>query len=229
VRKVKSGQLPAVEEASQGSQPVQHFQGGGFVQGATQPPQPAFPQGATEPPQPPDAPTGDVFTPMPQETGEPVQPPSLSDMRAPYAQQLQDPRVRQRVIASIAAETEDQSPAVKLGYIESIMNRGLARNRNLLDVVNDPGYYPKVTRDQLGRTFTDQQAQPYMDLINKALAGSNTTNFATGNESKNVHSGEVTWDGKKVGKRGDYERFVAEPADVSWRNQLLDQRMAQAR
>ena len=72
MRKVKSGQLPAVEEASQGSQPVQHFQGGGFVQGATQPPQPAFPQGATEPPQPsqpPDAPTGDAFTPMPEETG----------------------------------------------------------------------------------------------------------------------------------------------------------------
>src|SRR5215472_7191722 len=164
---------------------------------------------------------------MAQEIGESVQPPSLSDMRARYAQELQDPMVRQRVIASIAAETGDQSPAARLGYTESIMNRGLARNRNLLDIVNDKHYYPLSTRNQLGRTFTDQQAQPYMDLINQALQGSNTTNFATGNESQRVRSGEVTWDGSKVGQPGDYERFVAEKPDISWRNRLLDERMAQ--
>jgi hypothetical protein len=62
VHKVKKGKLPGLEE-----EPVQRFQQGGFVQGATQPPQPAFSQGAT---QPPDAPTGDAFTPMPQETGQ---------------------------------------------------------------------------------------------------------------------------------------------------------------
>ena len=33
VRKVENGQLPRVEEASQGSQPVQHFQWGGYVYG----------------------------------------------------------------------------------------------------------------------------------------------------------------------------------------------------
>jgi hypothetical protein len=102
-------------------------------------------------------------------------------------------------------------------------------NRSLMDVVNDKGYYPRQTQNKLSRTFTDEEAQPYMDLIHQAFQGSNATNFATGNESKKVRSGEVTWDGTKVGQPGDYERFIAEPKYIQWRNRLLDQQAAQAR
>jgi len=149
--------------------------------------------------------------------------PDLVGIRSRFADELADPAVRQRFMASIAAETGDQSETARLAYAESVLNRAAASGRSVLDTVNDPHYYPYATRSQLGRTFNDASGAPYQSVINQALGGSNVSNLATGNESGKVHSGgaQVTFNSRDTGQRGDYERFVAENRWVPWRNQLL--------
>ena len=126
---------------------------------------------------------------------------SLASARQPFIQELQNPAIRQRFIASIAAEVGDQSAAAQQAYAESVMNRAAAGNRSIWDTVNDSGYYPKKTMDQLGRTFSPDQAASFNAVIDKALGGSNTSNVATGNQSPPVKSGgaPILWDGKAHG------------------------------
>ncbi|HET9374325.1 MAG TPA: hypothetical protein VFO40_05100 [Chthoniobacterales bacterium] len=138
---------------------------------------------------------------------------SLLDSRSRIAQELTDnPDVRRKLIASIQAEVGDQSSAAQLAYAESVMNRAAARGITLDATISDPGYYPKSTLSKLGNQYSGGEAEGLHALVDQALAGSNISNFATGNESGKVRSG-----GAPVAfNPGTGERFVVENADRDW-------------
>lgn len=137
---------------------------------------------------------------------------ALADVRAKYAEELQNPRVQQLLMASTQAEVGDQPENTQQAYMESVMNRAAARGKTLEQIISDPGYYPATTTNKLGRTFAGPQAAKMQELIGRVTAGSNVANYATGNESGGVHSGgaNVAYN-PRTG-----ERFVHENPDVGW-------------
>jgi hypothetical protein len=137
----------------------------------------------------------------------------LASNRMKIAQELQDNTdLRRKLMASTTAEVGNQGPEAKLAYIESVMNRSLARGKSLNETISDPRYYPKSTTSQLGVTFSSEQQSAFNPLINQALSGSNIARFATGNESGGVHSG-----GAPIAfNPGSGERFVVENPDRKW-------------
>jgi len=154
---------------------------------------------------------------------------SLANSRSSFAQELKNPENRRLLIASIRAEVGGpgkggQGPEASLGYIESVMNRALASNRNIQNTVIDPyrrdprtgkmiGYYPDSTMRQLNGQVSDKEYALYNPIIDQALAGSNISNLATGNESGYLHTMPVTYD------PGTGERFVDEKPYSGWRSQ----------
>lgn len=142
--------------------------------------------------------------------------PDLANARGRIAQELQDPAVRQKLMASTQAEVGDQGAAAKLAYIESVMNRSIARQTSLDQTISDTSYYPDSTISRLGRQVPDKTQAELNGHIQNALAGSNLTNFSTGNESGKVRSGgaPITFN------PGTGERFVLENADKGWQQTL---------
>lgn len=136
--------------------------------------------------------------------------------RSPFASELANPSVYQKLLASVQAEVGDQSDSAKLAYIESVMNRATARGMTLDQTISDTSYYPKSTTSKLGIQYGGQVAAGLHPLINQAVSGSNIANYATGNESGNVHSGgaPVTFN------PGTGERFVIENPDRKWASGL---------
>lgn len=143
---------------------------------------------------------------------------SLAQGRARFAQELQNPKVRNLMMASIDAEVGDQQAPAWQAYAESVMNRANATNRSLVDTIIDPynprtktGYYPASTINKLGASMNKDQFAQYNPIIDSALSGSNISNLATGNESGRLHSMPVTYDPQSG------ERFVAEAKYNDWR------------
>jgi hypothetical protein len=146
----------------------------------------------------------------------PPQTPGGSDLaqaRGRFTQELTDnPDLRRKLLASIQAEVGDQGEEAKLAYTESVMNRAIARGKTLDETISDSAYYPKTTTSKLGRQVSQSEYDYLNPVVSRALSGSNLANFATGNESGNVHSGgaPVTYN-PKTG-----ERFVLENPDAGW-------------
>ena len=89
-----------------------------------------------------------------------------------------DPDLQRLLFASAKAEVGSQGDAAIQGYMETVMNRSLATGRTLRSTLSDPGYYPASTKNKLNKTPPDYSTQ-----MNKVLAGSNITNYATDNAS----------------------------------------------
>ena len=137
----------------------------------------------------------------------------LSQVRSRFAQELADNSdLRRKLIASVQAEVGDQGEEAKLAYIESVMNRAAARGQTLDKTISDSNYYPVTTLSKLGYRASSGEYDSLNPIIERALGGSNLANFATGNESGNVHShgAQVTYN-PKTG-----ERFVLENPDAGW-------------
>jgi hypothetical protein len=148
----------------------------------------------------------------------------LSQVRSRFAQELTDnSSLRNRLIASIQAEVGDQGPEAKLAYTESVMNRAIARGQTLYDTISDLNYYPTTTTSKLSRKISSDESAYVDPIIQRALGGSNLANFATGNESGNVHShgAQVTYN-PQTG-----ERFVLENPDVGWEKGITATRSQQ--
>jgi len=140
-------------------------------------------------------------------------------VRAKYAKELEDPEVKRLLAASTAAEVGGQGPQAEQAYIESVLNRAAARGMTLRDTLTseyDPrtkkGYYPHSTIAKLGRRIGPEEQARINSLLGQVMAGSNLSNFATGNESGGVRSG-----GAPIVYRSPRgERFVQENADRAW-------------
>jgi hypothetical protein len=122
------------------------------------------------------------------------------------------------LMASAQAEVGYKNPARLQAYIESVMNRATATGQSLAAVLRDPRYYPASTKNQLGAQISAATAARYAPAIQAAIAGSNVSNFATGNESGGVHSG-----GANVAFASGGERFVHEKWTVDWVRRMREQ------
>jgi hypothetical protein len=142
---------------------------------------------------------------------------TLAGVRRQFADEVRDPRVRRLLAASTAAEVGGQGSKAAQYYIESVFNRAAARKKSLEKTVTDSEYYPDTTLNKLGSVAGAAQQARINEIIERVMAGSNASNFATGNESGHVHSGgaEVTRD---LGYRK--ERFVREISDLPWIRQM---------
>jgi hypothetical protein len=142
----------------------------------------------------------------------------LGDLRAPIAQELQaNPDSRQKLINSVYREVGNQ-PQAWLPYIESAMNRSVARNKSLVYTI-DPTL-PKPKRyfpyDAWPEQAPEDFAKKVNPLIDQALQGTNTAGYATGNESKDVHSKNTPI----AFNPGTGERFIVEEPDLGWASTL---------
>jgi hypothetical protein len=147
--------------------------------------------------------------------------PSLAAARARIAKELEDPETRRLLKASTMAEVGGMGEKSELAYVESVMNRALARGDTLSNTVRglgkSKGYYPWMTTSKLGKTSFGTADARFERHIQSALGGSNISNLATGNESGGVVSGGAG--GRNAAYNpGSGERFVRElhSMDQAW-------------
>jgi hypothetical protein len=144
---------------------------------------------------------------------------NLAEQRKRIGEELKnDPDTKRLLAASTNAEVGGQGPEAEHAYIESVTNRALSRNQSLKDTLRDPHYYPARTKNMLDDKVGPADQKRIDNTTGKVLAGSNVTNYGTGNESGNVRSGgaQVTRD---FGPRR--ERFIRENDDLDWVNKQL--------
>jgi len=137
----------------------------------------------------------------------------LTNIRQRFGNELENPEIHRLLAASTAAEVGGQGPEAEQYYIESVFNRAAARNRSLRQTVRDSEYYPPTTINRLDDSIQPAKQAQIDKIIASIMAGANESNFATGNESGQVHSGgaPVTRD---LGPHK--ERFVQEIPDRRW-------------
>jgi hypothetical protein len=131
-----------------------------------------------------------------------------------YKSQLADPRVLDRLIGYTKAEVGGQGPQAQQAFIESILNRGVARGQPLSQVLSG-SYFPQETHSKASRPVSEADRATYGSLIDKVLAGSNVSNFATGNAS-----GGVGFAGGPQTFAAGGERFGVEGPDKNWWNKI---------
>jgi hypothetical protein len=151
---------------------------------------------------------------------------ALKDVRKQFLDEVQDPNKRRLLAASTAAEVGGQGSEAEQYYIESVFNRAAARGMSLEKTLTDSRYYSPTTLNRLGGAVSSTQQARIDGIIDSVMAGSNASDFATGNESGPVHSGgaPVTRD-LGPGK----SRFVRELADQTWLRGIQTQAFGEPR
>lgn len=135
--------------------------------------------------------------------------------RSSFDAELSNPTVRTKLFAMTNAEVGGQGTQAQQAFMETIFNRASASGRPLDQVLSDRAYFPASTFANADKVMNDPTMEvKYAQLLAQVRAGSNITNYATGNESGNVHSG-----GAQVTYEAGGERFVRENAYVKWSQQ----------
>jgi len=132
--------------------------------------------------------------------------------RAARIAELQDPATAARFYSNFVTEVGDLSKEEQQAYVETVLNRGAARNKTLMQTVSDRGYYPGVSLSNVNVSAKQRAAADA--ALNAVAAGGNISGYATGNESGGVRSGGANIAYMPRGMRG--ERFVHENADLAW-------------
>lgn len=128
----------------------------------------------------------------------------LADQRARFAHEMEaDPNVRDRLYSLTHREVGGQGADAQHAFIESLMNRAVARDQTLKRAMSHD-YYP-------GRSLRYSPGKDYSSALNASLGGSNRTHLATGNASEDVGFG-----GGPTTYRSGGDRFGIEVADVGW-------------
>jgi hypothetical protein len=144
---------------------------------------------------------------------------ALGDVRAKFADELKDPEVMramfQRMSQEVGTGTGSQSVAAQQAFAEELFNRAAARHQSLMYAIKDPHYYPEPV---FNRSVDAATAERFKGILGTVQSGSNIANFATGNESGNVHSS-----GAHVSFASHGERFVWENSDVGWVRRMQQQ------
>ena len=134
--------------------------------------------------------------------------------RSQFKNDLQNPEIRNRLIALTHAEVGNQGPEAKQAFLESVVNRAAARNQPLSSAINDPSYFPRITQQRAARGVPGDLAGGYQPLVDAMAGGSNTANYATGNAS-----GTVGFNGGPQTAAYGGERFGIEGPDRAWAQQ----------
>ena len=134
--------------------------------------------------------------------------------------ELKDPEVQRLLFASTQAEVGGQGELAQQAYIESVTNRALATNSSLESVLRSPGYYPRSTK----RKLNNRNPTDYSTQLNRVLAGSNITNYATDNASGGLANRRLAADnpGTRIGGELFYTNVNGSgrggvPAHKRWR------------
>jgi hypothetical protein len=134
----------------------------------------------------------------------------LVSRRKRIADELIDPATRDRLMGYTRAEVGSQGPEAQQGFIESVINRALARGQRLPQTLSG-SYFPGVTHRRAMQPMTDAERAAMQPHIDKVLAGSNITNYATGNAS-----GTVGFAGGPQTYSAGGERYGVEGPDKNW-------------
>lgn len=130
--------------------------------------------------------------------------------RSRFLPELADLRVRDRLIAYTNAEVGGQGPAARQAFMETILNRAVARDQPLAKTLSG-SYFPGVTHSRAARGVSEAQRAEYGPLVQEVLGGSNLANYATGNAS-----GTVGFAGGPQTYAAGGERFGIEGPDKGW-------------
>jgi hypothetical protein len=154
--------------------------------------------------------------PVTQPAPDPTQFGALANARGGIVDEFSNnPDLRRKLIASIDAEVGDQGDEAKQAYIESVMNRAVARKQSLDQTISTTsGYYPPETIAKLGISPSKALQDSLNPMIDRALRGSNVSGFATGNQS-----GKVTSDHAPITiprKNPKSDDFIIENHDKDW-------------
>lgn len=135
----------------------------------------------------------------------------LSARRKRFAAELQDPNVRQRLMALTHAEVGAQGPQAQQAFMETIFNRAEARGKTLWDTMHGP-YFPGITHQRTAASLGDPRLDSkYDSAFANVRDGSNISNYATGNAS-----GTVGFAGGPQTFAAGGERFGIEGPDRRW-------------
>ena len=152
--------------------------------------------------------------PLPQERPSmPTQTPSglgqLAAVRQNQMTELQNPHVRDWLMAYTKAEVGGQGKEAQTAFMESVLNRAAARGTSIQTQLAGR-YYPAVTHMRASEPLTRADRANYAPIL-AALPTSNISNFSTGNAS-----GKVGFN--KGGPESSFggERFAIEGPDMKW-------------
>lgn len=122
-----------------------------------------------------------------------------------YSDALSDPTTAQHFANSIKAEVGFSDPAQSQGYVDQLLNRGIARDQSL-DTASTGSYYPAATRNQLNDPVSGANMEAATNYFQQSMQGTNTSNVPgvspTGNASNdpNVPGGMLL---SRAGSRGE--------------------------
>lgn len=127
-----------------------------------------------------------------------------------FLPELQNPRLRDKLIAYTIAEVGSQGPEARQAFLEMIMNQATARGKTI-DQVLSSSFFPQITHQRGARALSTTQREMYEPVLSHVLAGSNIANYATGNAS-----GTVGFNGGPQVFAAGGERFGIEGPDRGW-------------
>ena len=138
--------------------------------------------------------------------------------RSRVAKELEDPETKRMLLARAQIEVGGQGPDAHQKWMESVLNRAAARGKSVKEIVdNSDGYYPR-TDDAKWRAMISSPrdlSKKFDQTLTDVLAGSNKSNFATGNGSGGVGFGK---NGYKTSSANG-EDFGVEGKDRQWAQQ----------
>jgi hypothetical protein len=114
--------------------------------------------------------------------------------RASFAQELQDPAVRERLFTLMKAEVGGQGPEAQLAFTETVFNRALVQGTSVTNIISNTAYYQPYKDGAFQRAannLSSNDRQNYANIVSKVQAGSNITNGATHNASGTVAANAV--------------------------------------
>lgn len=140
---------------------------------------------------------------------------ALAQARMPYQQELQDPVVAARLLAITHAEVGGQGPDAQRAFMESVLNRAAARGQTLAKTLSG-SYFPEVTYQRAAAISGNaKKLAAYEPALRDVMAGSNVSNFATGNAS-----GSVGFAGGPRVSSYNGENFGIEGPDAKWSERM---------
>ena len=125
-----------------------------------------------------------------------------------FANELQDPAVRQKLYTLIEAEVGSQGSQAQLAFLETVRNRAAVQGTTLNNIISNRAYYEPYQTGAINSAaarLTGSKINAYGGLVSQVLGGSNITNGATHNASAGVAASV---------KNGGYNSVVNSVRDI---------------
>lgn len=129
----------------------------------------------------------------------------LAHQRLQFEYELEkNPRLMTKLTYLVDKEVGTQGTKAQQMFLETVMNRAVAREEKIADVLT-PAYYPPLRKGV--RPVGKAKEKKYAALLDNVLEGSNLSNFATDNASNDRRAKNMLMNKrKKQGRPGVVER-----------------------